>query len=505
MRHHRPHLLAMLVLVVAAVLPAAAQDMASFEKNLTVHKLKNGLTVMIYRRPVAPVFSFFTYVDVGAAQEVPGITGLAHMFEHMAFKGTSVIGTKDFAAEKSALGKVDASYHAYDAERLKPGGPDAAKLDGLKKAFKDAQEAADQYIEKNEFSRIVDRAGGVGMNASTSSDQTVYFYSLPANKVELWAYLESSRFLDPVFREFYKERDVVMEERRLRTESTPNGRLFEQFAATAFIAHPYKQPVVGYMSDLLSFTREDAEAFYRKYYVPANMTIAIVGDVRPEEVIPIVESYFGRIPAGPKPEPLRTIEPPQTAEKSIVLSDPSQPAYLEGYHRPDGLSPDDPIYDVISDVLSTGRTSRLYRNLVRDKKIAAGAVVLNGFPGSKYPTLIGVRAVPTPGHTNAEVQAAIREQLERLKTEPLTDDELKTVKTRAKADLIRSLDSNPGLARQLAVVQTRQGDWREMFRYIEKLEKVTKEDVMRVAKATFVAQNRTVGMIENSDAAKAGK
>jgi predicted Zn-dependent peptidase len=328
---------------------------------------------------------------------------------------------------------------------------------------------------------------------------------LPANKVELWAYLESSRFLDPVFREFYKERDVVMEERRLRTESTPTGRLFEQFSATAFTAHPYKQPVVGYMSDLMAFTREDAEAFYRKYYVPANMTVAIVGDVKPEEVIPIVDTYFGRIPAGPKPDALRTVEPPQTAEKSVVLSDPSQPLYMEGYHRPDGNSADDPIYDVIADVLSTGRTSRLYRDLVRDKKIAAQAGVLNGFPGSKYPTLIGVRATPAPGHTNAEVQAALRDQLERLKNEPITDDELKTVKTRAKADLIRSLDSNAGLSRQLAVTQARQGDWREMFRYLDRLDKVTKEDVMRVAKATFVASNRTVGMIEHSDAAKAGK
>ena len=498
-------LLGAFVLVIAAVVPAAAQDMASFEKNLTVHKLPNGLTVLIYRRPVAPVFSFFTYVDVGAAQEVPGITGLAHMFEHMAFKGTSVIGTKDFPAEKAALAKVDAAYHAYDAERLKPNGPDPAKLEALKKAQKDAQEAADQFIEKNEFSKIVDRAGGVGMNASTSSDQTVYFFSLPANKVELWAYLESSRFLDPVFREFYKERDVVMEERRLRTESTPTGRLFEQFPATAYIAHPYKQPVVGYMSDLLSFTREDAEAFYRKYYVPANMTIAIVGDVKPEEVIPIVDTYFGRIPAGPKPEPLRTIEPAQTAEKSVVLTDPSQPVYMEGYHRPDGNSPDDPIYDVIADVLSTGRTARLYRDLVRDKKIAAGAGVLNGFPGSKYPTLIAVRATPAPGHSNAEVQAAIRAQLDRLRTEPITDDELKTVKTRAKADLIRGLDSNNGLARQLAVTQAQKGDWREMFRYIDRLDKVTKEDVMRVAQSTFIASNRTVGMIEHVDAVKAGK
>jgi len=505
MRRELRSILAALVLSIVVVVPAAAFDEASFEKNLTVHKLANGLTVLIYRRPVAPVFSFFTYVDVGAAQEVPGITGLAHMFEHMAFKGTTVVGTKDYPAEKAALAKVDQAYVAYDAERRKPGGADPAKLEGLKKALKDAQDAADQFIEKNEFARIVDRAGGVGMNASTSSDQTVYFYSMPANKIELWAYLESSRFLDPVFREFYKERDVVMEERRLRTESTPNGRMFEQFAATAFIAHPYKQPVVGYMSDLMSFTVADAEAFYKKYYVPANLTVAIVGDVKPDEVIPLVDKYFGRIPAGPKPDTLRTTEPPQTAEKSIVLSDPSQPVYMEAYHRPDENSPDDPVYDVISDVLSTGRTSRLYRTLVRDKKIAAQAGVLNGFPGSKYPTLFGVRALPAPGHTNAEIQAAVREQLERLKTEPLTDDELKMVKTRAKANLIRGLANNSGIAAQLAINQSRKGDWREIFDYVDKLDKVTKDDVMRVANATFTAQNRTVGTIENVDAAKSGK
>jgi predicted Zn-dependent peptidase len=504
MRRHRLSLVALLLLVVAAARPASAQDMAAFEKNLTVHKLKNGLTVLIYRRPVAPVFSFFTHVDVGSAQEVPGITGLAHMFEHMAFKGTSVIGTKDPKAEAAALAQVDTAYNAYDLERRNPLA-DPAKLDALKTAFKNAQEAADAYIEKNEFSKIVDRAGGVGMNASTNTDQTVYFYSLPANKVELWAYLESSRFLDPVFREFYKERDVVMEERRLRTESNPNGRLFEQFSATAFFAHPYKQPVVGYMSDLMSFTRADAEAFYRKYYVPADMTIAIVGDVKPEVVLPIIETYFGRLPAGPKPEALRTIEPKQTSEKMVVLVDPSQPVYMEAYHRPEGTSAEDPVYDAIADVLSGGRTSRLYRSLVRDKKIAATAGAFNGFPGFKYPTLIVLRAVPTPGHTNEEVQAAIREQLDRLKTEPITDDELKMVKTRAKADLIRSLDDNSGIAGQLAISQARYGDWREIFKTVERLDKVTKEDVMRVANATFVPTNRTVGMIENADAAKAAK
>jgi len=498
---------ASLVAAVAAVLliatPGFSQDVKAFEKNLTVTKLKNGLTVLIYRRPVAPVFSFFTHVDVGGAQEVPGITGLAHMFEHMAFKGTSVIGTKDYAGEKQALAKVDEAYHAYDLARRRPGGPDAAKLDAAKKAWKDAQDAADKFIEKNEFSMIVDREGGVGMNASTNSDETVYFYSLPANKLELWAYLESSRFLDPVFREFYKERDVVMEERRLRTESTPNGRLFEQFIASAFLAHPYKQPVVGYMSDLQSFSMEDAQAFYKKYYVPANMTVALVGDVDPAEAVPLIDKYFGRLPAAPKPEPLRTVEPPQTAEKEVVLVDPAQPAYLEAYHRPEETSADDVVYDVIAQVLSTGRTSRMQRDMVRDKKIAVGVGVFAAFPGSKYPTLIAVQGIPAQGHTNDEIQTAIRAHLERIKTEPITDDELKIVKTRARASLVRSFDNNSGVARLLAGTQARYGDWHEIFEYVDRLDKVTKEDVMRVAKATFTATNRTVGRIENSEAARA--
>lgn len=476
-----------------------AQDLASFEKRLTQHRLDNGLTFLIYERPTAPVVSFFTHVDVGAAQEVPGITGLAHMFEHMAFKGTSTIGTTDWEAEKKALKKVDESYHALYRERTKLGGSDPQTLARLEEEFKKAQEEADAFIKPNEFGEIIDRAGGVGLNAGTGSDQTVYFYSLPANKVELWAYLESERFLDPVLREFYKERDVVMEERRLRTDSQPIGRLIEQFVATAFVAHPYKQPVIGYMSDLQSLSREDAEAFYRIYYVPANMVIAIVGDIRANELIPILEKYFSRLPAGPPPPRLRTVEPPSLAEKIIRMSDPSQPLYVEGYHRPAVTHPDNAVYEAIAEVLSTGRTSRLYRSLVRDKKIAAQAVAFNGFPGDKYPNLLLLFAVPAPGHSNEEVQAAIAEEIEKLKNEPISDEELKMVKTRAKAELLRGLSSNIGIASQLAEYQTLFGDWRELFREVERIEKVTKEDIMRVAQATFVPTNRTVAMIVTKD------
>ncbi len=483
----------------AAPLPAAALDVADFEKNLTVERLDNGLTVIVLERKAAPVVSFYTYIDVGSAQEVPGITGLAHMFEHMAFKGTSKIGTTDHEKEREALRRVDAAYAALSREKAKTGGPDPERLAQLEDEFEDAQEAAAQFVVSNEYTDIIERAGGTGINASTSSDSTDYFYSLPANKVELWAYLESERFLDPVFREFYKERDVVQEERRLRTESQPLGRLIEQFLAAAFTAHPYGMPTVGYMSDLQSFTREDAKAFHERYYAPANITIAIVGDVKTADVLKTVRTYFGRIPAGSTPPPLRTVEPKQIAEKVVRVPDASQPIYGEGYHRPAGNHPDDAVYDAIADILSTGRTSRLYRKMVRDEKTAAAAGAFNGFPGDKYPHLMLFFGVPTPDHGNEDIQAGIREELERLKTEPVTDEELARVKTRAKASLIRGLGSNMGLAIQLAQNQALWGDWRELFRTVERIEAVTKEDIRRVAQATFVPTNRTVAMIVNEE------
>ncbi len=470
---------------------------------MSVKTLANGLTVVVVERPEAPVFSFFTHVDVGSDREVPGITGLAHMFEHMAFKGTDTIGTSDYAKEKAALEAVEIAYAAYDAERRRNVGRDDKRVAELEKAWKDKIAEADRYVIKNEFGEIVDREGGVGLNAFTNTDETGYFFSFPANRLELWAYLESERYLKPVMREFYKERDVVHEERRMRTESQPVGRLIEQFTAAAFTAHPYGQPVVGWPSDLTTFSASDALEFHRKYYVPSNMTVAVVGDVKAAEVLPIVEKYFGRLPSAPKPTPLRTVEPPQKAERQVVLKDAAQPFYIEGYHRPAFDNPDDAVYAVLQDLLSSGRTSRLYRALVRDKKIAATASGFSGFPGDKYPGLFAFFGVPTPGHTPEEIQAAMRAEIERLKTEEVSDAELATVKTRTRANLIRRLDSNQGLALQLGNYQARDGDWRELFRDVEQIQKVTKADVKRVANATFQDTNRTVAMIQSTRMAAA--
>jgi predicted Zn-dependent peptidase len=489
-------LLAVVLALLTVAPPAAAQDLASFEKKTRVHVLDNGWTFILVERPVAPVFSFMTLVDVGAAQEGPGITGLAHMFEHMAFKGSERIGTTDYAAEKKEIAETEAAYHAYQRERLAKR-PDPEKVERLRAEFLRQQEEAARYVVKNEFGDIVEREGGVGINAYTGADETGYHYSLPANKVELFAYLESERFLRPVFREFYTERDVVQEERRLAMDQ-PIQRLVEQFVAAAFTAHPYHHPVVGFMSDLESFTLTDAEAFYRTYYTPQNMITAVVGDIDAEALVPLLEKYFERIPRGAAPPPLRTVEPPQIAEKRLLLEDPSQPFYLEGYHKPASNHPDQAIYDAIDDILSNGRTSRLYRALVRDKRLAVFAASFSGFPGEKYPNLWAVYAVPGRGIANEQVQAAIHEEIERLKTSDVSDEELTKFKTRTKADLLRSLGNNSGLANQLVSYQRLFGDWRELFRSIDRLDKVTKADIRRVANEVFKESNRTVAVIETA-------
>ena len=368
-------LFAFLLLFSLPLQTVQAQDLASFSKRVTTHTLKNGWTFIIVERPVAPVFAFMTRVNVGSAQEGSGVTGLAHMFEHMAFKGTPRLGTTNYEAEKEALKRLEEAYLAYQDARTVPGA-DPEQVTKLYETFKAQQKDAAQYVVKNEFGDIIEREGGVALNAFTGADVTGYFYALPSNKVELFAYLESERFLHPVFREFYEERDVVMEERRLRTESRPVGRLLEQFMATAYIAHPYHHPVIGYASDIQSYTMTDAEQFYKTHYVPSNMITAVVGDVKADQLIPLLEKYFGRIPSGARPPAIRTVEPASIAEKVVILKDPSQPFYLEGYHKPAITHPDQPVYDAIDDILTNGRTSRFYRSLVSRPKKCGGCRLL---------------------------------------------------------------------------------------------------------------------------------
>jgi predicted Zn-dependent peptidase len=490
-----------LAAVALAVAGAQAQDLKSFEQKTTTKVLANGLTLIVCERPEAPVFSYSTFVDAGAVNDPSGESGLAHMFEHLAFKGTSEIGTADYAAEKVALAKVEAANDAYEAEYLKTVGRDPQKLAELKKAFKDAETEAHKFVIQNQFSEVAERNGATGLNASTGLDETMYFWSMPENRLELWAWLESNRLADVVPREFYRERDVVMEERRMRTDSNPEGRLFEQFLATAYVAHNYGRSNIGWPSEVGQITATEAMDFHKKYYVGANIVVAVVGDVKASEALPVLERYFSRVPAGPKPEEITTVEPKQFAEKTVAIREATQPIYIEGYHRPNFRDPDDAVYDAISDILSNGRVSRLYRSLVRDQQIAAAAEGVSPYPGDKYPSLFVFLAVPLPGHTTAEMRDAIHKEIDRLKTADVSDDELAMYKTRARADLLRGLADNQGLANTLAEYQTRFGDWRELFKQLDRVDKVTKADIRRVANQVFVPGNRTGAWIETEASA----
>ena len=487
-----------LVLCLFATL-SYSQKLEEFEKKVTEFVLENGLKFIVVERHEAPVASFHTYADVGSVDEVKGITGLAHVFEHMAFKGTATVGTKNLEEEVKAINRVDEMFEMLRREKHKGALADTNKIKELEKEFKAAREAAKEWVVSNEVGEAIDRAGGVGLNASTNWDWTRYYYSLPSNKIELWFSLESDRFLNPVLREFFTEKEVVMEERRLRTESQPIGRLLEEFFTIAFKAHPYGEPVVGHMSDLKSMTRAEAESFFKKYYGANNLIIAIVGDVDGKHVKNLAQTYFGRLPSAPKPDPVETVEPDQLGERRAVVEDKAQPVLILGYHKGDVHHPDEPVFTVITDVIGRGRASRLYKNLVKEKKIAIQASGFSGFPGDKYPNLMIFFAFPSKGKTTEECEVAIYEELERLKNELVSDDELKKAKTRARADVIRQLGSNSGLALQLARYQAITGNWRNLFKDLDRIDAVRAEDIQRVAKEYFVAKNRTVAAIKTTE------
>jgi predicted Zn-dependent peptidase len=505
MKHalQRPGIVVICVAILSFALasgPLAAQDLAQFEKRMTEFTLDNGLKFLVLERHEAPVVSFHTYADVGSVDEVKGITGMAHLFEHMAFKGTKTIGTRDYQAEKKALAKIDEAFLALKLERRKGDKVDKARLEQLESRFKDTQQQAQKYLVHDEYEEVFSREGGSGFNAYTSTDATQYIVSLPSNKVELWMMMESDRFAHPVLREFYKGKDVVMEERRLGVESQPIGRLIEEFLGIAYKAHPYSDEVVGHMSDLETMTRAEAEEFFRKYYSPSNLTIAIVGDVNPKQIKTLANRYFSGIPSGPKPEPVETVEPPQLGERRVVVEDPAQPFVLIGYHKPSVQHPDDAVFDAITDIVGMGRTSRLYKSLVKDMKVAVDASGFQGMPGVKYPNLFLFYAVPAKDRTNKECEDAIYVQIERLKSELVSPEELARAKTRARAGLIRQLASNSGLAAMVTFYEVVTGDWRNLFQQLDKIDKVTAEDVQRVANEYFTTKNRSVGIIETTGA-----
>lgn len=460
--------------------------------RITEFTLDNGMRFIVMERHQAPVVSFMTYVDVGAAYEAEGKTGAAHFLEHLAFKGTTRIGTSDYEAEKALFDQLDALFDQIQAAKAAGQEEQSATL---QEQFNTLRAEASSYVKQNELGQIVEQAGGVGLNATTSADATRYFYSFPANKLELWMSLESERFLEPVFREFYEEKDVILEERRMRTDNSPIGKMIEEFLETAFPGHPYGRPIIGYEADLQNMRRQDIQEFFEAYYTPTHLIAAVVGDVDTDEVKRLAETYFGRYQARSEAPDVEAIAPVQTEPREVTVRLPTQPWYLEGYQRPSIRDSDNLVYQIIGSLLTSGRTSRMYKSLVEEQQLALSVQASNGFPGDRYPTMMLIYALTAPGHTVEEVAAAMDAEIQRLKTELVSAEELDRIKTQARAGLLGILASNQGMASLLPEYEAATGDWRNLFEDLRKFEAITAEDVRRVAQTTFVPEKLTIGKL----------
>jgi len=474
---------------------AQAQDL---EGRVIRKVLPNGLTILLLERPLSPTVSLYIRYKAGAVDDEDGRTGAAHLLEHMLFKGTESIGSLDPAKDAALLKQIFHVGGELDRERARGVRADPQRVKALTAELRDLELRHRKTYRSNEIDRLYTVNGAVGLNASTGQDLTTYHVSLPVNRIELWARIESDRMMRPVFREFYAERNVVLEEHRQRVETDPDGLLYEQFIAAAFIAHPYRRPILGWPSDLRLLEPADLQAFLRQHHAPNNTVIAIVGSIRPDSVLSLIEKYFGGIPRQEEISHRHiTEEPPQRGERRVRVEFNARPQLMIGYHKPTLPHFDDDVFDIIEALLSSGRTSRFYKRLVEEKGLAERASAANGLPGSRYPNLFAIFATPRDPHPPESLEKEIYVEIERLQKDPVPAAELEKVKNRMRVDYIRDLASNEGLASKLSYYEAITGDWRYITDHLQVIDRITPADIQKVARTYLVPENRTVAVLEN--------
>ena len=499
-------------LVAAAILlagmsVATAQDAAQDFSQVPIQEftLDNGLKVLMIERRDSPVVTAGWIAHVGSVNESYGITGIAHLFEHMMFKGTRVVGTTDIEAELEIMAKLDAvraemtKEYTLLREAKRRGEVKGSiylpenrteRLEELAAEMKALQDKQREYIVKDELDQIYTEAGASGMNAGTSNDFTVYFITVPSNKLELWFWMESNRLFEPVFREFYSERDVVREERRLRVESDPTAKFEEQFDAMFWQGSPYHHPVIGWPSDVESISRAQANQFFDTYYAPNNLTAALVGDFDPAEAKVLAEKYFGRIPRGGNPPPEVVTEAiEQLSERRMSAEAETNPSVQIRWRTVSFQHADRAALEVLDGIL-TGRTGRFYKSLVDDKQIATGEPY-SFFRAMRYDGMMEIGAELADGVPHQVVEDALLAEIKKLQEEPVTERELQKVKNQSLANSYRRLQSNFFLLIQLLMYDV-MGDYNFINESTAQVAAVTADDVMRVAKTYFPETGRNV-------------
>ena len=481
----------------SAAAPAAAATVdglaRALDDRVREFSLPNGMRFLVSERRAAPIVSFHTYADVGAFDERDGTTGVAHFLEHLAFKGTPRVGTRDFAAEAPLLDAMDEAFYSLrDAGSPREAAALTAQLDALQ-----AQAAA--LSVPNAYGSLLQRQGAVGLNAATTHDATKYFCSLPSNKLELWFALEAERFQAPVFREVYSEKKVVLEERRLRVDNSPLGAFQEEFAQRC-LANNYRRPVIGYEADIQRLGRREVASFFAEHYGPAALTVAVVGDVRPSEVRRLADKYFGGGHSGAAPgaacdaSSLASARPAGVA-REVSMRSPAGPAVLRAWYRPclrDAAAAS--ALDLASDALTGSRSARLYQSLVLGGKALSVSSFAN-FPAEKHPALMATYTIPAPGQSTEALDALVQAEVAALAAEGPTVTELRRYSKAARMGVLEVLQSNSGLASTLASYQVLTGDWRNVSAELERIEALTPAAVAAAVQPYLAPDNSCVGYV----------
>ena len=475
---------------------------ADIKLDVKEHVLPNGMKILMIQKTGVPRVVCHIYFKVGSINERSGITGIAHLHEHMMFKGTQMMGVTDFAKDAAIDKQIDELMtNIYREKFWKADGGDKEKIAQWQKEYDELAKAEKQYIIKDDLWTLYMKNGGTGLNASTGNENTGYYVTLPSNKVELQMLLESDRMINAYFREFYSEKDVVMEERRL-SENRPGFFFGEQVNAAFYAASPYHWEVLGWMDDLRKITKADLIDFHNRYYVPNNAVAIYVGDFDPQNIIQMAEKYFGRIPKGPDLEPIRTYEPPQYSEKRMYGEGPAPTSLQMMFHIPQEGDADVAPLSVLSDALASGGgggpgfgrrgggggSGRLYKTLVVEKQMAVNVSAFSrpqwyvgGFQFSATPR-VDKNVQPE------DLEKEIWVEIEKVKKDGITPEEIQKAKNRFEVMFIRSLGSSMGLAGRVGRAELNRG-WRSILTDLDALKKVTNDDIKRVAAKYFVKDN----------------
>lgn len=465
------------------------------EIQVRYKQLDNGLKVILYPSKQAPTVACRLFYVTGSVHEAPGHTGIAHMLEHMLFKGTHKVGVKNDAKDAAYEKKLDRLW----ADLQKTEAKDSAKISRIRSAYDSVLNLQRENMVKYELWEAYEKAGGTELNAFTTDLMTAYIVTLPKNKLELYLWLESDRMQHAVLREFKAEHDVVMEERRMRVEDNPLGRYWESLTGVFYEAHPYRFPTIGYPSDIRHLTKQQAEEHYRLYYKPNNCILVLAGDIDTAQAMAQIKRYFSPIPRGADFPPVITEEPDPAGEKRLaVRRDDAKPRFDLLFHTPGFPSDDLYALDILEGALS-GQSGRLYKKLVKDLKIALSAQAGNDV--TKYTSSFQVAVDLDRGSPLDKVEKAVWEVLDSLTRTPLSARELQRAKNQVAAHSVRSLENMEELATELAYWEMR-GGWENINRFPQQVQKVTAEKVMEVARRIFVRDAATVGTVQPKTATK---